>query len=89
MPGSNAGTGYPLTLRCGKCKVGRDWENDDHKGTKLEATGRKRPLASSQHGRGNPRALQYRAEYRCLDCGHIGWSRHGTMEFLLKRKGAS
>ena len=25
MPGSNNGTGWPLTVRCAKCKVGRDF----------------------------------------------------------------
>ena len=27
------------------------------------------------------------AEYRCLRCGHVGWSKHDTMEGLLRQKG--
>lgn len=83
MPGST-GTGYPLTLRCAKCKVRRS-DRDHECGTHLAATGRTRPIPSSQFGRGHPRALQYQAEYRCLDCGHVGWSRHRTMEDLLRK----
>jgi hypothetical protein len=87
MPGTNAGTGYPLTLRCAKCKTGRDWRGFDDAGTNLVATGRYRALLSSQIGHGNPRALYYRAEYRCEDCGHTGWSRHSTMQRLLRAAG--
>ena len=88
MPGSNAGTGYPLTLRCAKCKAGRDWENPgDRAGENIEATGRTKPLLSSQQGRGNPRALYFRAEYRCKDCGHIGWTRLKAIKWIAQRQG--
>lgn len=88
MPGTNAGTGYPLTLRCGKCKMGRDWINDHECGTDLEATGRLRRITGAQVGRGGcGRAVFYRAEYRCLTCDHRGWSRHSHVEFLLRAAG--
>lgn len=92
MPGTNAGTGYPLTLRCGKCKVGinfRDFHELQYRGTNLEATGRTRPLTRQQQGRCGFGALQYRVEYRCLDCGHVGWTRHVQGAVLLKRAGGS
>jgi len=86
MPGST-GTGYPFTFRCAKCKRLRDWQRPEHedKGCNVEATGRTRPLAAAQQGYGHRRALQYRVEYRCLDCGHIGWSRHVHMKNLLAK----
>lgn len=90
MVGTNAGTGYPLTLRCAKCKRYRDYDNPQHadRGCQLAATGRIRPLTSQQFGHNSSgRALHYRAEYRCLDCGHIGWSRHVQMEYYLRGAG--
>lgn len=74
--GSNGGSGYPNTLRCTKCKTGSDWKRrPSGLGTDLVRTGRTKPLAKSQQGYGNRRALQERVEYRCLDCGHVGWTR--------------
>lgn len=83
---AGTGTGYPLTLRCARCKVGRDFRRDYDKGCHLEATGRVRQLLPSQR-RVNVRCMAVQAEYRCLDCGHVGWSKHGDMERLLLLKG--
>lgn len=81
--------GVPLTLRCAKCKVGRDYTRptQQHVGTYLEATGELRLLTSAQFGIGHPRTLGFRAGYRCRDCGHVGWSRHRRMLFLLREVG--
>lgn len=90
MPGTNAGTGCPHTLRCGKCKIGRDWKSlsSINVGTRLEATGRTRDVYGRARGNTHRgRTLTYQAEYRCLSCGHIGWSRHVRMEILLKQAG--
>lgn len=74
--GSNGGSGYPNTLRCTKCKTGSDWKKrPTGLGTRLVRTGRVKPLAKSQEGYGNARAIHERVEYRCLDCGHVGWTR--------------
>lgn len=82
------GTGSPLTFRCAKCKVGRDWRNHDHAGENVEATGRVKRLPPRRWGvsRGM-RHVPYLVEYRCLDCEHVGWSSHDTMKDLLRRKG--
>lgn len=82
MPGTNAGTGQPLVLRCAKCK--RD-SRDLFKryGDNLVATGRVRPLMLSQQGHGGPRVTNRRIEYLCRDCGHKGWSRHKDAERLI------
>lgn len=73
MGGSNAGTGWPLTLRCAKCKAGRDWRNDPHGGTYLLRTGRTKPYRGGNKG---ARGLLTFYEYACITCGHVGWTRH-------------
>lgn len=77
MPGTNAGTGQPLTLRCGKC---RRWRGGHREGTNLEATGKLRP-AEHRGVRQTNRLIQY----RCKDCGHVGWSQHIDAERLYQR----
>jgi len=81
---AGAGTGYPYTLRCAKCKRGRDWRSlRETPDTRLEATGRVKRL----RGQGLTRCVPYLAEYRCLRCGHVGWSKHEAMKGLLKKAG--
>lgn len=73
------GTGRPITFRCWACKR----SPKILKGTNYEATGRTRRLpfgaAGSQHARNTNRLI----EYRCLTCGHRGWSKHRDMERAL------
>ena len=75
MPGTNAGTGYPLTFRCAKCKVGRDYKSWSHRevsrGCHYKLTGRTRDAKGVGYRQG-----QFKVEYECLDCGHIGWTQH-------------
>jgi hypothetical protein len=76
--GLSHGTGQPLTLRCGKCKVHRQWDSrrwgyEPDKGMNLVATGRTKPR---RDGRGGARINAVFVEYRCLDCGHVGWTKH-------------
>ncbi len=71
MPGSNAGTGWPITVRCAKCRVGSNNRTD--RGTRLVRTGRTRPYNGGNLG---VRGLHTFHEYRCLACKHVGWSRH-------------
>ena len=70
MPGSNNGTGWPLTVRCAKCKVHGSYSA---RGTLLVRTGRARPYRGGNKG---ARGLLTFHEYRCLVCKHVGWSRH-------------
>jgi len=84
MPGTNAGTGYPLTFRCAKCKVGWEYKLGSlarRDGTRCIATGRTKPKRTRGY-----RQTDRLVEYRCLDCGHIGWSQHSQMERLLERR---
>jgi hypothetical protein len=75
MPGTNAGTGYPLTFRCAKCKVGRNWRSffrfDTERGRNYRLTGRTRSAKRIGY-----RQADIKMEYECLDCGHIGWTQH-------------
>jgi len=71
--GANNGSGWPLTVRCAKCKRGRDWRRSDTNDTDLVRTGRTKPYKGGNRG---VRGLNTFHEYRCLTCGHVGWSRH-------------
>lgn len=86
MPGTNAGTGQPLWMRCGWCRqhTGIDVAR---RGYAVTVTGRIAPLTSSQAGRGGSRVLSYRVEYRCDDCKRLGWSRHCDMRNKLAAAG--
>lgn len=75
MPGTNAGTGYPLTLRCAKCKRHRDYRRDHWKGTNLVATGKVKKSTGSTTWR-RQHAAEFLVGYRCLDCGWEGWTKH-------------
>ena len=76
MPGTNAGTGQPITLRCGKCRITRSWREG---GFDLEATGKTRPAT-----RRGIRLTNRKIEYRCRECGHVGWSQHMDAERLFQ-----
>lgn len=76
MPGTNAGTGQPLTARCAKCItkfenliLGRARRYGDP-----QPTGKRR---YKPNRKGGPRIDTFWLyEYKCGDCGHVGWSRH-------------
>lgn len=70
---SGNGTGWPLTLRCSKCKKHRDWRNSSDDGTYLMHTGRTKPYRGGNRG---IRGLGAFHEYACTVCNHVGWSRH-------------
>lgn len=79
MPGN--GTGHPDRLRCAKCKPYRLRLFEPNRGLRLEATGRTKP----RYVGGGPRTTDRRIEYRCRDCGHVGWTTHIDGEGLLRR----
>jgi hypothetical protein len=86
MPGTNAGTGQPITFLCGKGRRaggffgGQGWAHGDY-----VRTGRVRTRASG----GGVRTLRDAHEYRCR-CGHVGWSRHkGVLRYPVERSGTS
>lgn len=91
MPGTNAGTGSPISFRCSACRRlasrskepvfrprrgcvgGTYWRETYHGGRRdrVALTGRTRNF-----GTRGARMSATAREYRCLDCGHVGWSRH-------------
>jgi len=87
--GRSAGAGFPLTLRCAMCKKRRGYslarDQNSNIGTNLVATGKTEPVKRDGHHTHGMRQANQRIEYRCTDCGHIGWSRHTDAERLLKR----
>jgi len=68
--GSNNGTGWPLTVRCAKCKVG---STRSDRGVQLVRTGRTKPYRGGNKG---IRGLDTFHQYCCRVCRHVGWSRH-------------
>lgn len=70
----------PVTFRCSKCKVlANTWDPSSagynpSKGTNVHATGRTK--APGNPLRGMPSGTYTRHEYRCEDCGFVGWSTH-------------
>ena len=77
MPGTNAGTGQPITLRCSSCRKD-DWRGPN-RGMNLIATGRFK-AAVFRAIRQTSRLIQY----RCQDCGHVGWTQHIDAERLVE-----
>lgn len=62
----------PSRARCSQCKRGRHKEGHGYNVT-LTGEKRKKRTMSGRNGRMDVEA-QY--GYQCLDCGHVGWSRH-------------
>lgn len=75
--GKSGGTGYPIAWRCSRCR--RDYYAQPKRGLAmaLHLTGRHRHEPQQKK---HPRSSEWRFEYRCGDCGHVGWSRHHRAE---------
>lgn len=79
MPGSNAGTGQPIHFFCSKCRRSRGWRDiGSRRGYNVIRTGRTKPYRGGKRG---TRGLDTFHEYKCLDCEHVGWSRHTDMRY--------
>jgi hypothetical protein len=79
--GRSHGVGIPITLKCSKCKLE---DQPDLLGNRsgyvktgtLVRTGKRRPLYGEARRRGGARLLNDQHQYRCTDCGFVGWTRH-------------
>ena len=81
MPGTRAGTGQPISLKCSQCKKQRDLSGTARSG-KLLRTGRTRPYhPRGAHGRMTTTAH----ECECKMCGTIGWYAHADAARLALR----
>lgn len=69
MPGTNAGTGQPITFRCANER--REWPKRGRHSVVRTGRVKKRPYRAL-----GQRMLMEAHEYRCLTCGHVGWSGH-------------
>lgn len=50
---------------------------------RVELTGRKKRVRVLEPSRSD----MYAREYKCLDCGHVGWSRHTDLQHKEERGG--
>lgn len=73
MPGTNAGTGHPLTFCCAICRRGRG-ARVVGRVDRVVRSGAERPHPGG--GRFGTRMDRVARQYRCNDCGHVGWSAH-------------
>jgi hypothetical protein len=85
MPGTNAGTGQPISFCCSNCRKGNDYSRQQsrHKGVRM--TGKIRPQRNWGHG--GARVSQFEMQYECNHCRHIGWSRHIQCERWFLKAG--
>lgn len=75
------GAGYPSQFCCSKCRRARPCASDYRTGeimrrgtsSRVEITGRSKPNATHSQ---LIRTSALSRQYRCLDCGHLGWSNH-------------
>lgn len=93
---SGGGTGQPLWFRCSQCRLRHgtneyfERKHGERSPTqslgfidRVRLTGRTKPTG---HHRGNGRSTNTQREYRCLDCGHVGWSCHVDLVAVEARK---
>jgi hypothetical protein len=85
------GTGQPAHFQCSACRRRKPWppERDPEawrKGLLLRVTltGRAKAIGD---GKASGRSTNTRLEYKCDDCGHVGWSRHYMLLYKAWEEG--
>lgn len=74
----SAGPGHPHYFRCSQCRLTTNRYEHGRGGFihHVELTGRRRH-DFSPHGGASQRIDNWHVyQYKCRDCGHVGWSRH-------------
>jgi len=88
--GKGCYAGQPLSFFCAKCRKSIAFRRSDwsgYAGDNWKTTGKKRKQLSAG---GNYRHWPDHAyQYECLDCKHVGWSRHPQVERRYKKEHAS
>lgn len=79
------GTGQPIYFKCSKCRSQLRFRHSTRCGRNLVATGKTSKVSGYAARNGGHRVMQMRVQYRCLDCGHVGWSRHVGAGALLRK----
>lgn len=69
--------GQPHSFACSKCRRSFAFKSDNGVGRNWTTTGKTRAQLSS--GMNYHRWPDTAYQYRCLDCGHVGWSRHPSV----------
>lgn len=84
--GRGSAAGQPISFSCAKCRICRP--DYSRRGDRYELTGKERPQLSSGINLRHWGGTAY--QYRCLDCGHVGWSRHPSVKHVasLRNKAA-
>ena len=79
--------GQPHSFACAKCRRGRPWQlgaPGSRRGEKVVTTGKTRKQRSQ--GMNYHRWGDVAYQYRCLECDHVGWSRHPDVARLYRRQ---
>ena len=76
--------GQPLSFRCSKCKKGYDHKREHNCGMNIHTTGKLRKQAPG--GMNYHHWPHHAYQYKCLDCGHIGWSRHPSVQRIYREE---
>lgn len=80
------GTGSPIIFHCPKWR--RRWAHTrkapGSRPHRVELTGRQRPYSPAWGNGLGTRSTRISREYRCRDCGHVGWSNHRDLEWTRK-----
>lgn len=74
----SAGPGSPVFFRCSRCRDSRRFSSKT--GWDVELTGRTRPNGAKKGHALGVRSTLISREYRCRDCGHVGWSSHVDLQ---------
>lgn len=83
--------GQPNWFQCSQCRKNKPWHPAiDPKANRrgllqnVTLTGRAKSVDDG-HARG--RSANTRFEYKCNDCGHVGWTRHCTVLMRARNEG--
>lgn len=86
----SAGTGQPVSFRCPKARRDRGFPGlgSVHAagGPRVKLTGERRRSYSRYAGSGGRSDINFCYQFRCLDCDHVGWSRHIDIARRFKRE---
>lgn len=82
----SAGPGSPITFKCARCRTYR--RTVPGAGLNYEPTGKTRVESPERgHAPGIRHSSRLAIQYRCIDCKHVGWSRHNDVARKAARLG--
>ncbi len=80
----------PANFRCAKCRrtygtreyFGERWSDERGRLSRVELTGKTKADRADRSVHRGPRCDTTSRQYRCEDCGHVGWSTHVDLKRL-------